>query len=150
LTFQTRAQRGAYEQVEMWLREMFGDDVNVDPDASSFMVSVGSTVVSVAVSPWGDDDSLISSSALVVGEATISEELMRFLLRENHHRLFGAFSLGDDDSIYFGHNIVGSTCQQNELQASVLAVVQTSDDYDDPIVARFGGERAIDLLKRAD
>jgi hypothetical protein len=44
----------------------------------------------------------------------------------------------------FSHSIFGSTCDKNELKAAVMAMVVTADFYDDVIVARWGGQRALD------
>jgi ATP-dependent Clp protease ATP-binding subunit ClpC len=43
--------------------------------------------------------------------------------------------------------LVGSTCDKDELKAQVMAVVLTADEYDDQIVARWGGQRALDRLR---
>jgi hypothetical protein len=41
---------------------------------------------------------------------------------------------------------VGSTCDREELKALVMAVATTADRLDDEIVAKWGGERAMDKL----
>ena len=46
--------------------------------------------------------------------------------------------------VTFEQNIVGSSCDKNELKASVMAVVGTADKYDDEIVSRWGGKRSAD------
>jgi len=69
---------------------------------------------------------------------------MQFLLRKNDDMRFGAFGLDRDMDIFFEHTIVGSTCDKEELRATVMAVLQTADKYDDEIVAKWGGERAVD------
>jgi hypothetical protein len=52
--------------------------------------------------------------------------------------------LDKSGDVTFEHNIVGSTCDKNELKASIMAVVGTADRYDDQIVSRWGGKRASD------
>ena len=44
----------------------------------------------------------------------------------------------------FEHNLIGSTCDKEELKTSVITVVKLADEYDDEIVARWGGQRALD------
>jgi hypothetical protein len=39
---------------------------------------------------------------------------------------------------------VGSTIDKKELEASVIAVLEIADKYDDEIVKRWGGKRALD------
>ncbi len=58
---------------------------------------------------------------------------------------FGGFSLDADGNILFEHSIVGSTCDLNGLEESVLAVLKVADDYDDKIVPRWGGKRGLDI-----
>jgi hypothetical protein len=66
------------------------------------------------------------------------------LLMENGTLRFGAFGIDSEKDIFFEHTIVGSTCDKEELRASVMAVVTNSDDYDDKIVAKWGGQTARD------
>jgi hypothetical protein len=85
--------------------------------------------------------------AYVVTDVEITPELMHFLLRENNIMRYGAFGLDKDDDIFFEHSIVGSTLDKEELMASVMAVLQTADKYDDQIRQRWGGRRALDRIK---
>jgi len=147
MEFKTEAQKKTYEQVVPWMKELFGEFAMVRQDAPVIGVVVGSAVAQVAVTPWGEDDSSITVRAYVVSGAELTEDLMYFLLKENDTMRFGAFGIDDDKDIFFEHTIVGSTCQKNELKASVLAVVLTADRYDDQIVARWGGQRAVDRMR---
>ena len=45
---------------------------------------------------------------------------------------------------------MGSTCDKPELKTSVSSVVLIADEYDDLIVEKWGGERAIDRLREDD
>jgi hypothetical protein len=60
---------------------------------------------------------------------------------------FGAFGIDDEGDVIFEHTIVGSTCDQKELESSVIHVARTADDYDDIIVEKWGGERALDQIR---
>ena len=75
--------------------------------------------------------------------ATLSD-LLHYLLRENEQLRFGAFGVDSDNDICYSHTVVGSTIDKEELQACVMAVVAMADKYDDEIVGRWGGQRAID------
>jgi hypothetical protein len=57
---------------------------------------------------------------------------------------FGAFGVDKDGDIIFEHTIVGSTIDKEELKSSVKAVLSVADHYDDDIVSRWGGKRALD------
>jgi len=103
-----------------------------------------SAIAQVAVYPWGNDDATITTRSYVTTGTEVTPDLMHFLLRENDTMRFGAFGLDSDNDIFFEHTIVGSTCDKDELKASVLAVVTTADRYDEQVVSRWGGQRAVD------
>lgn len=147
MEFQTDAQKRCYERVAPWVKELFGGSVLRNPDKPVLGVVQGSAFAQVGVFPWGDDESIITTRSYVVTETELSAELMRFLLHENAGMHFGAFGIDNDGDVIFEHSIVGSTCDRNELEASVIAVLRTADDYDDRIVARWGGKRALDQIR---
>jgi hypothetical protein len=147
MEFETQAQQQCYEKVLPWVTELFGGSVLRKADVPVLGVMQGSAFAQIGVFPWGDDDAIITTRAYVVTGADLTLELMRFLLHENAGMRFGAFGLDDDGDIIFEHSIVGSTCDQKELESSVIHVARTADDYDDQIVARWGGERALDQIR---
>jgi hypothetical protein len=130
------------------MKELFGELVMMRDDAPVMFVMMGSAVAQVAVMPWGDDDATITTRAYVVTGAELTPDLMLYLLQKNEKMRFGAFGVDEDGDILFEHTIVGSSCDKNELKVSVLAVLRTADEYDDEIVARWGGERALDRMRR--
>ena len=146
MRFETTAQRQCYEKVLPWMRDMFGDFAGQHTESPEFAVMVGSALAQTAIFPFGEDDSVISTRAYVVTGAELTPELMHFLLRENDRMTFGAFGIDADGDIFFEHTIVGSTCDPNELKSSVSAVVLIADEYDDNIIERWGGTRAIDRV----
>ncbi len=147
MDFQTETQRQCFEKVAPWVKEIFGGSVLRKPDKPILGVMHGSAFAQIGVFPWGDDDAIITTRAYVVTGAELSQDLLRFLLKENAGMHFGAFGIDDEGDIIFEHSIVGSTCDQRELEASVIAVARTADDYDDRIVERWGGERALDQVR---
>jgi len=144
MEFKTTAQRKVYEKILPWMKELFGTFLRVYEDKPSFRVSVGSASTQVAVYPWGEDDATITARSYVVTGAEILPDLMHYLLRENSAMRFGAFGLDDEDDVFFEHTIVGSTCDKEEIRSSVLAVIYTADEYDDVVMQKWGGERAVD------
>lgn len=144
MDFQTNAQKECYEKLVPWMKELFGVFVTVREELPLFSVAVGSAMTQIGVSAWGDDDATITVRSYVVTGAEMNAELMKFLLRENDRMRFGAYGLDEDEDIFFEHTIVGSTCDKEELKASVVAVVMTADDADDKIIAKWGGQRAVD------
>jgi hypothetical protein len=144
MEFHSEAHRQCYEKVAKWMVEIFGEQAMASKDWPKIGLYIGSAITEVYVFPWGDNDAIISSYSFVVTGAELTPDLMRFLLEENERWHFGAFSIDQEGNINYSHNIVGSTCDKEELRASVIAVARLSDDYDDKIVARYGGQRAAD------
>ena len=144
MEFRSAAQKACYEKIAPWMKELFGEFVMMRNDAPAMAVVIGSAVAQVGVIPWGNDDATINTRAYVVTGAEATSELMHFLLRETDNMRFGGFGLDSDDDVFFEHAIVGSSCDKAELKASVMAVVVTADQYADKIVARGGGQRALD------
>jgi hypothetical protein len=144
MEFESEAQKKCYERVLPWFKELFGE-LAVAHDALPLIgVSMGSAFIQTAVFPWGDDDATITTRSYVVTDVQVTADLMRYLLMENARLRFGAFGLDEDGDIVFEHSIVGSTCDKEEVKASVLAVGMVADKYDDEIRARWGGQRALE------
>ena len=147
MEFESQAQKECYERVLPWVTELFGGSVLRKPDMPVLGVMQGSAFAQIGVFPWGDNDALITTRSYVVTGIELTAELMRFLLYENAGMRFGAFGIDEDGDVIFEHSIVGSTCDQRELESSVTAVAAIADEYDDRIVSRWGGERALDQIR---
>ena len=59
---------------------------------------------------------------------------------------FGAFGLLFDDTITFQHSILANEFSEIDLKSSINAVASVSDYYDDIIVEKSGGKRALEDL----
>lgn len=112
-----------------------------------FVIPSGTTLTHIIVSPWGERDATITVRAYVTFGSDLAPHLLQFLLRQNDTMRFGAFGIDADGDIFFEHTIVGSTCDKEELRASVMAVAQTADLYDEQIIQKWGGMRVIDRAK---
>lgn len=117
--------------------EDFGD--------GSYALTHGSSSVVIVVRPYTETDTMVEVMAQVVTGATLTAELMHFLLRKNAELHFGSFSLLFDDTIMYSYSVAGSTLDANELEAAVASVAVIADHYDDEIVAMAGGRRAADI-----
>ncbi len=147
MQFETEAQQKIYDRVLPWVTDLFGGSVLRKPDAPVIGVMYGSAFAQIGVFPWGEDDAVITTRSYVVTGVDLTAELLGYLLLENSGMQFGAFGIDEEGDILFEHSIVGSTCDQRELEASVVHVARTADDYDDRIVERWGGERALDQIR---
>lgn len=144
MTFANETQRAVYERVRSFIEDLFGELAVYRDDAPAFAVAAGSAVAHVHVLPWTDEGAIVTTRAFVVSGVTLTEDLMRWMLARNSEALWGAFGVDEDGEIVIDHSINGPTCDKEDLRASVLGVIFSADRYDDEIVARWGGERALD------
>ena len=144
MEFQSDAQKETYEKIKPWMKEIFGEFATMREDSPTFGILVGSAYAQTGVFPWAKDDATITTRAYVVTGTELVPELMLYLLTQNDRVRFGAFGVDADKDIFFEHTIVGSTCDKEELKASIMAVIMTADDEDDKLVAKYGGQTARD------
>ena len=144
MQYKTAAQRTCFEKILPWLKGL-PNQVIWDKEAENPTVYIteGSACVLVEVLPW-ENNAAIDTRSYVVTQIDLQASLLEFLLRENDRLLFGAFGIDSDGDIFLGHTIVGSECDQAELETSVRSILALADDYDDVIVDRWGGQRAVD------
>lgn len=101
----------------------------------------GSAHVEVRILPMGPHIAIRSMSRVTIG-STMRQNLLEFLLKENANLLFGAFGVGPRNEIVYTHTIMASSLDVQELGASVSAVINMADKYDDEIVKKWGGKTA--------
>lgn len=147
MEFKTDAQRAGYERCLGLAREVFGESIDVMDTSPGFALLAGSTLVTAYVVPWGEDGSTLQAFAPVVTGAQMDLELAMFLLHENDDMRFGAFSVNQDGTIYYNYNVVAGTIDKDEFKAAILAVVGVADEYDDKIVAKWGGQTTKDRAR---
>jgi len=144
MEFKTLGQEAVYHRILPWMHELFGESLVVFEDEPLFIVNLGSAVASTRVVPWHKDETLITTRSYVVTDIQLTAELSYYLLRENNGIYFGRFAYDAEDDIVFEHSLVGETCDRRGLNHSVTTVIRIADSYDDEIVARWGGKRALD------
>lgn len=139
---QSRIEQEVRERVVAWMKELFGATVEPSPEGRGHRMRFGSAAVYLTVSPWGENEAVILATAPVVSGTDLTPELMRHLLRKNCETRFGAFGISENGDIELRYSLVGSTCQKEELKASIRYLMLAADLCDDEIVARWGGRRA--------
>lgn len=147
MEFTTKKQEEIYTTVGKWMKELFGDLVVAREDVPVYGIRFGSAFIQVSVYAWGEEEATITTRAYVVYGAEITLELARYLLKKNEEMRFGAFGVDDEGDIEFEHTILGASAQPEELKASVYTVMKVADEYDDEIVAKWGGQRALDRMR---
>ncbi len=146
MEFEHEAHSETFEQVKVYLRELFDEDLYYEEESGHFYVSYGSTVIEISVEAYGPEELAVTVMAYCVQGVEVDENLLLGLLELNHTLPFGAFSLVGTD-IFFSYSIFGHTLERRNLLNAIAAVTNIADDYDDRIVAKFGGERALDRIR---
>ena len=131
--------------VEGLLKQEFPDYLKFTN--GSFTICRGSTQVIVTVRPFTNTETVVECMAHVVSGATITTELLHFLLRKNSELHFGGFGLMFDDTITFSHSVSGINLEGSVIRDSINAVAIIADYYDDEIVKMAGGKRAADIFE---
>jgi len=146
MQFENDSQASTYENVKVYLSELFEDDVYSEDEDGHFYVRYGSTVMEISVEPYGPEEVVATVMAYCVQGVDVDEDLALGLLELNHTLPFGAFSLVGSD-IFFSYAIFGRTLERSNLLNAIAAVATISDDYDDRIADKYGGERALDRIR---
>jgi hypothetical protein len=120
-------------------------------DDSLYVIKQGSAYVMVAIVPWGKDKACVRCTAQLVKGIEIDSKLAIQLLELNSFLRFGAFAWDpQQETILFVHSILGgTTLDSDELLATLRDVALVADEYDDKLMAKYGGQRMIDLLEEA-
>jgi hypothetical protein len=123
-------------------------------DDRLYVVKQGSSYVMISVVPSGpkgktNDRALVRVVSQVVAGVNPEPSLFRQLLILNGQLRFGAFSfVPDGNLVMFGHSILGGESMDiKELVSAVHDVALVADEYDDRIVARYGGARMQDVIE---
>ncbi len=149
--FTNHVQELTYRKVADYLTtsKFFKDTVQPISDRPKFELTYGSTKFSISIlawdiNPWDVGElAIVRACSCVTVGSRIDAELTEYLLRENLKMRFGAFELGNENQIFFAHNVLGGeNMDLMELQTCILAVVAIADTYDEIIVQRFGGQQA--------
>lgn len=136
------------ENVNSRLKKFFENNFKESTyfDEESFIINKGSTQVLVKAGNITEDHVVIDLVSHVVKDAFVDDSLKSFLLRANSELKFGAFGLLFDNTITFQHSILANDFSEVDLKSSINAVASVADYYDDLIVEKAGGKRALDDL----
>ncbi|HSP16415.1 MAG TPA: YbjN domain-containing protein [Thermoanaerobaculia bacterium] len=146
--FHTECQEEVYRQVKSYLDELVDEHFD-DSEHCDFYLKYGSTVLEISIEPYEDDDAVIEVLAFCVQGVEPSFELTKELLRLNSEVPLGAFSMVGQD-VFYSHSFLGRRLRPEQLIASLDSVASIADDYDDHIISRYGGETALERLRRGE
>ena len=121
-----------------------------------YVVKQGSSYVMISVVPTGakahsDERAVVRVVSQVVCDVRPEGSLFRQLLILNGQLRFGAFAyVPEGNLVLFCHSILGGEAMDpRELVATVHDVALVADEYDDRIVARYGGSRMQDVIEES-
>ena len=121
-----------------------------------YVVKQGSSYVMISVIATGakagpEDRAIVRVVSQVVSGVRPEASLFRQLLILNGQLRFGAFAyVPDGNLVLFCHSILGGpSMDERELVATVHDVALVADEYDDRIVARYGGARMQDVIEQS-
>ena len=103
------------------------------------------------VPAWVEEDkTVIRVFAITNLDVPVTAELTQYLLEKNMEFVFGGFALDvQHGAVWFNHNLLGDFTASEELAATMAAVAQTADDFDDEIKSRFGGRLYVETPESA-
>ena len=143
--FESPVHQETFEKLREYLGELFEDPYH-DPESDHFYVRYGTTVLEISVEPYGSEETMIMIMSYCVQDVEIEEELLTGLLELNHQLPCGHFSVVGND-IFFAHSLFGRSLDPRDLLRAITAVATVADDYDDRIVARYGGQTALERIQ---
>ncbi|MEO8216272.1 MAG: YbjN domain-containing protein [Acidobacteriota bacterium] len=144
-TFRTRCQEDSYRRMKTYLDDLVDEHFD-DAEHCDFYLKYGTTIVEISIEPYEQDDVVIEILAFCVQGVEASSELMQELLHINSEMPLGGFSMVDND-IFYSHSFLGRRLDPDQLVASLNIVATVSDEYDEKIVRKYGGQTALDRLR---
>ena len=143
--FHSQCQEDVYRTVKSYLDELVDEHFD-DAEHCDFYLKYGSTVLEISIDPYEEDDAVIEVLAFCVQGVQPSFEMMQELLRLNAEVTLGGFSLVGTN-IFFCHSFLGGRLRPEQLLASLDTVASISDEYDEKLVEKYGGETALERLR---
>jgi len=143
--FEHAFQEETFNKVREYLGELFEEPYH-DPENDHFYVRYGTTVLEISVDAYGAEEAVVNIMSYCVQDVEIEEDLLLGLLELNHELLCGSFSVVGND-IYFAHSLFGRSLDPRDLLRAITSVATVADDYDDRIVARYGGQTALEKIQ---
>lgn len=115
-------------------------DRYVVDDFGSYVFGFDSARVFVVPTWVEDGPCVIRVFAITNMDVPVSAALTSYLLEKNLEFVFGGFALdAPRGAVWFNHNLLGEFTTPEAFEATVAAVAETANEYDDIICNRFGG-----------
>lgn len=145
MQFENDSHKEAFERVQEYVDDLI-DEPYLDEETGHFYGRFGSTVLEISVDPYGPEEIVVKVMAYCVQGVRVDESLLEGLLQLNHTQPIGSFSLVGSD-VFFSQSLFGRSIEPRNFLNVMAAVATVADDYDDRIVARYGGETALERIE---
>jgi T3SS (YopN, CesT) and YbjN peptide-binding chaperone 1 len=145
MQFENDGHEEVFERVREYVDELI-DEPYLDEETGHFYGRFGSTVLEISVDPYGPEEIVVRVMAYCVQGVRVEETLLEGLLELNHTLPTGSFSLVGTD-VFFSQSLFGRSLEPRNFLNAIAAVATVADDYDDRIVARYGGETALERIE---
>lgn len=145
MQFEHEVHRETFEKVSEYVDDLI-DEPYLDEATGHFYGRFGSTVLEISVEPYGPEEAVVKVMAYCVQGARVDESLRAGLLELNHTLPIGAFSVVGND-VFFSQSVFGRSIEPRNFLGAMAAVATLADDYDDRLVAEYGGETALERIQ---
>lgn len=145
MQFEHEVHRETFERISEYVDDLI-DEPYLDEPTGHFYGRFGSTVLEISVDPYGPEEAVVKVMAYCVQGARVDESLRAGLLELNHTLPVGSFSVVGDD-VFFSQSLFGRSIEPRNFLGTVAAVATLADDYDDRLVAEYGGETALERIQ---
>lgn len=145
MRFESEVHRQTFERVQEYVDDLI-DEPYLEEETGHFYGRYGSTVLEISVDPYGPEETVVRVMAYCVQGARVDDSLLEGLLELNHSLPVGGFSVVGDD-VFFSHTLFGRSLEPRNFLGTMAAVATVADDYDDRIVAEYGGETALERIR---
>ena len=71
--FQTTTEQACYDQIAVWMKELFGQFPCARSDFPGLGLFMNSALVEVLIYPWGNHDAVINTRSFVVRDANLTQ-----------------------------------------------------------------------------
>ena len=124
--------------IELKLKDML--DRYVVDERGNYVFGLESALVYVVPAWLESKTTVVRVFAITNLDVPVTPELTLDLLEKNLDFVLGAFALdAGHGAVWFNHNLLGEFLAPDELEATLAAVAETANKYDDEIKERFGG-----------
>lgn len=139
------------EKMHQMLQNIF-DNVHIDDDGTAVLRS-GSAMCMIRVFEWDLEspgrNTIITLDASIVFGVKRSPALYEWVALQNDQYIFGHLVVRESNQkslvdIWFTHNLLGDFLDEAEIDAAIMALLESADQLDDEAMHTFGGTRMFD------